>query len=90
MKMQTERKQVSLLSALAGLSLMTYMLGAFFVAVTYSQILGSLMLSLVFVSAVVLAYRERSSSNEKPAGYWFRVLSSLFVMALMFYGITAF
>ena len=42
MTKQAERKQVSLLAALAGLSFMGYMLGSIFVGAIYSPLLGAL------------------------------------------------
>lgn len=88
MTKQAERKQVSLLAALAGLSFMGYMLGSIFIGAIYSQLLGALMLGPIFVAAIYLAYREQSKSNEGAAGYWFRILFFLGLVAVLLHGIT--
>lgn len=88
MTKQAERKQVSLLAALAGLSFMGYMLGSIFVGAIYSQLLGALMFGPIFVAAIYLAYREQSKSNEGAAGYWFRILFFLGLVAVLLHGIT--
>ncbi|MEL4402042.1 hypothetical protein AAEJ42_17365 [Shewanella algae] len=88
MTKQAERKQVSLLAALAGLSFMGYMLGSIFVGAIYSQLLGALMLGPIFVAAIYLAYREQSKSNEGAARYWFRILFFLGLVAVLLHGIT--
>ena len=88
MTKQAERKQVSLLAALAGLSFMGYMLGSIFVGAMYSQLLSALMLGPIFLAAIFLAYRERSKSNEGSARYWFRILAFLGLMGVVLYRIT--
>lgn len=88
MSKQAERKQVSLLVALVGLSFMGYMLGSIFVGAIYSQLLGTLMLGPIFLAAIFLAYCERSKSNEGSARYWLRILAFLCLMGVVLYGIT--
>ena len=57
MTKKTERKQVPMLAALAGLSFMGYMLGSIFVGAMYSPLLGTLMLRpilwLLFIWLIV-------------------------------------
>lgn len=88
MTKKTERKQVSMLAALAGLSFMGYMLGSIFVGAMYSPLLGTLMLGPIFVAAIYLAYRERAKSNKDSAGYWFRILFFLGLMGVVLHDIT--
>ena len=55
MTKKTERKQVSMLAALAGLSFMGYMLGSIFVGAMYSPLLGTLMLGPIFMANIYLS-----------------------------------